>query len=61
MIAITADQLKHDLSKKYSIKCFIDLADLTVSPSQAYKILQQYHQQEFSLNDRLVFYRTQYI
>jgi len=56
MIAITADQLKHDLSKKYSIKCFIDLADLTVSPSQAYKILQQYHQQEFSLNDRLVFY-----
>ena len=56
MIAITADQLKHDLSKKYSIKCFIDLADLTFSPSQAYKILQQHHQREFSLNDRLVFY-----
>ena len=56
MSTITVNQLKHDLSKKYSIKCFIDLADLTTSPSQAYKILQQHHQQEFYPNDRLVFY-----
>ena len=56
MSTLTVDQLKHDLSKKYSIKCFVDLADLTKGPSQAYKILQQHHQQEFSLNDRLVFY-----
>ena len=59
MSTITVDQLKHDLSKKYSIKCFVDLADLTTGPAQAYKILQQHHQQEFSHNDRLVFY-TQY-
>jgi MoaA/NifB/PqqE/SkfB family radical SAM enzyme len=56
MSTLTADQLKHNLSKKYSIKCFVDLADLTKNPSQAYKILQQHHQREFSLNDRLVFY-----
>jgi len=56
MITITADQLKHDLSKKYKIKCFVDLAGVTTGPSQAYKILQQHYQQEFSLNDRLVFY-----
>jgi hypothetical protein len=53
---LTAYQLKYQLSQTYSIKCFVDLADLTESPSQAYKILQQHYQQEFSSNDRLVFY-----
>jgi hypothetical protein len=61
MSTITVAQLKHTLSKKYSIKCFVDLADLTVNPSQAYKILQQYYQQEFSLNDRLVFYTEHHV
>lgn len=56
MITITADQLKQELSEKFSIKCFVDLADLTVSPSQAYRILQQHYQQEFLFDDRLVFY-----
>lgn len=56
MITITADQLKQELSEKFSIKCFVDLADLTVNPSQAYKILQQHHQVEFLSHDRLVFY-----
>lgn len=61
MSTITADQLKQDLSKKYSIKCFVDLADLTTGPAQAYKILQQHYQQEFSFNDRLVFYTNHVI
>lgn len=56
MITITADQLKQELSEKFSIKCFVDLADLTNSPTQAYKILQQHHQSEFLVDDRLVFY-----
>jgi MoaA/NifB/PqqE/SkfB family radical SAM enzyme len=53
---VTVDQLKYQLSQKHSIKCFVDLADLTTSPAQTYKILQQHYQQEFSLDDRLVFY-----
>lgn len=56
MSIVTIDQLKHELSKKYLIKCFVDLADLTVSSTQAYKILQQHYQQKFLPNDRLVFY-----
>jgi MoaA/NifB/PqqE/SkfB family radical SAM enzyme len=56
MNAFTVSQLEHDLSKKYSIKCFIDLADLTTTPTQAYRILQQHYQSEFLANDRLVFY-----
>lgn len=56
MSKITLDQLKNTLSKKYSIKCFVDLAELTTSPTQAYKILQQHHQSEFLVDDRLVFY-----
>lgn len=53
---LTTDQLRYQLSQTYSIKCFVDLADLTELPTQAYKILQQHHQQEFYPNDRLVFY-----
>lgn len=56
MSEITLAQLENTLSKKYSIKCFVDLADLTTTPTQAYKILQQYHQTKFLTNDRLVFY-----
>ena len=56
MSEFTLSQLKHNLSKKFSIKCFVDLADLTATPTQAYKILQQHHQSEFLANDRLVFY-----
>jgi MoaA/NifB/PqqE/SkfB family radical SAM enzyme len=56
MSEFTLVQLKHNLSKKYLIKCFIDLADLTATPTQAYKILQQYYQPKFLANDRLVFY-----
>jgi radical SAM protein with 4Fe4S-binding SPASM domain len=56
MSEVTLAQLENTLSKTYSIKCFIDLADLTTAPSQAYKILQQHHQLEFLANDRLVFY-----
>lgn len=56
MSTVTVDQLERDLSKKYSIKCFVDLADLTGSPTQAYKVLQQHYQLEFLVEDRLVFY-----
>jgi MoaA/NifB/PqqE/SkfB family radical SAM enzyme len=56
MIVLATDQLQYQLSQKHSIKCFVDIADLTESPSQAYKILQQHYQQEFSPADRLVFY-----
>jgi len=56
MSVVALSQLKNNLSKAYSIKCFVDLADLTTTPSQAYKVLEQYYQSEFLPHDRLVFY-----
>ena len=56
MSEVTLVQLENIISKKYSVKCFVDLAELTVSPTQVYKILQQHYQQEFLADDRLVFY-----
>ena len=56
MSEVKVSQLKNNLSKTYSIKCFVDLADLTTTSTRAYKILQQHHQVEFLSHDRLVFY-----
>ena len=58
---ISIEQLEQALSKQYVLKCFVDLADLSVSPTAAYKQLQSCYQEEFANNDRLVFYTTDII
>jgi radical SAM protein with 4Fe4S-binding SPASM domain len=55
---ISIEQLEQALSEQYVLKCFVDLADLSVSPTAAYKQFQSCYQEEFANNDRLVFYTT---
>ena len=58
---ISIDQLKQDLSSRYTLKCFVDLAELTVSPTSAYRHFNSCHQEVFDNNDRLVLYTTEII
>lgn len=57
----TVKNLKQTLSKQYVLKCFVDLADLSASPTAVYKHFQSCYQEEFDNNDRLVFYTTDII
>ena len=54
----TVDQLRTELESKYTIKCFIDLAEITVSPQKIYQLFDQLYQTKYSDNDRLVFYTS---
>ena len=56
---ISTEQLKHHLSNLYTLKCFVDLAELTVSPTSVYKHFAHCRQEVFDDNDRLVFYTTE--
>jgi radical SAM protein with 4Fe4S-binding SPASM domain len=58
---ISIEQLEQTLSEQYVLKCFVDLADLSVSPTAAYKHFQSCYQEVFDNNDRLVFYTTDVI
>jgi len=58
---ISIEKLEQTLSKQYVLKCFVDLADLSVSPTIAYKHFQACYQEVFDSNDRLVFYTTDVI
>lgn len=59
MISIT--ELNQQLSSRYTIKCFVDLASSSSLPGQAYKQFQLCYQEEFNNNDRLVFYTSEEI
>ena len=58
---ISIPQLQQTLSNLYDLKCFVDLAELTTSPSGAYKYVNHCHQEKFNNNDRLVFYTSEII
>lgn len=47
------------LTKKYNVICLVDLADITQSPSLAYKLFQQNYKSAYESNDRLVLYTSQ--
>jgi MoaA/NifB/PqqE/SkfB family radical SAM enzyme len=55
---ISIGQLQQTLLTKYTPICFVDLAEITASPSAIYKQLQLCYQSEFKNNDRLVFYTS---
>jgi MoaA/NifB/PqqE/SkfB family radical SAM enzyme len=55
---ISIKDLEKTLSKQHVLKCFVDLANLSVSPTAAYKLFQSCYQEEFANNDRLVLYTT---
>lgn len=54
-------ELERLLSSQYTLKCFVDLAQLTDSPSAAYIQFQSCYQSEFENTDRLVFYSSEII
>jgi MoaA/NifB/PqqE/SkfB family radical SAM enzyme len=56
---ISIPQLEQTLLNLYDLKCFVDLAELTTSPTHAYKHFDQCHQTEFSNKDRLIFYTSE--
>ena len=58
---ISIKNLERTLSKRYVLKCFVDLAHLSVSPTAAYKHFQSCYQQEFDNAERLIFYTTNVI
>lgn len=58
---MSINQLKNILLTLYDLKCFVDLAELTTSPTSAYKHFDGCHQEKFSNNDRLVFYTSEII
>ena len=58
---ISIDQLKKNLASHYTLKCFVDLTELTDSPTSAYKHFNSCYQEVFDDRDRLVFYTTEVI
>ena len=60
-LMISISQLENTLINLYELKCFIDLADLTTSSTQAYKYFDSCHQIELNNKDRLIFYTSEII
>ena len=58
---ISISQLEQTLINRYELKCFIDLADLTTSPTHAYKNFDRCYQTEFNNKDRLILYTEEII
>jgi len=58
---MSIDHLEKSLQNLYDVKCFVDLAELSTSPTHAYKHFDRCHQEKFSNNDRLVFYTSKII
>lgn len=58
---MTADNLCKLLEQKYNVLCFVDLADITNSPSSVYKLLEQHYKSAYDNNERLVLYTSQII
>lgn len=58
---ISISQLEKTLINHYELKCFIDLADLTTSPTHAYQHFDRCYQIEFNNKDRLIFYTSEII
>lgn len=53
---MTTNNLHLYLSKQYNLKCFVDLAQMSTSPSAIYKQFESCYQPAFDTDDRLVFY-----
>ena len=54
-------QFEKTLQAQYNLKCFIDLAELTISPTRAYQHFDSCYQEVFDHNDRLVFYTSEIV
>lgn len=55
---MTVDDLYQQLSKEYNLKCFLDIASISVWPTRLYEVFNSLYQPEFKVDDRLVFYSS---
>jgi MoaA/NifB/PqqE/SkfB family radical SAM enzyme len=58
---MTANELHLFLSKQYNLRCFVDLSQMSTSPSAIYKQFELCYQQVFDATDRLIFYTSEII
>lgn len=58
---MTIDELRLLLSKQYTIKCFVDLEQMSTAPSAIYQQFESCYQSVFDNQDRLIFYTTDII
>ena len=52
-------ELQDQLTKLYSIVCFVDLATVTNSPGAVFKLFQRYHKELYAPNERLILYSSE--
>lgn len=55
---LTIDSLQQQLSQHYELLCFVDLAELSRQHKTVFEIFKSIHRQEFSANQRAVFYSS---
>jgi MoaA/NifB/PqqE/SkfB family radical SAM enzyme len=56
---MTGVDLHPELNKIYNIVCFVDLAEITKSPSAVFKLFRDCYKEAYAPNERLVFYSGQ--
>jgi radical SAM protein with 4Fe4S-binding SPASM domain len=56
---MTDVDLHLELNKRYDIVCFVDLAEITKSPSAVFKLFRDCFKEAYTPNERLVFYSGQ--
>jgi radical SAM protein with 4Fe4S-binding SPASM domain len=49
-------ELKNNLEKNYKLVAFVDFAEVSHTPTAAYKLLETVHKDVFANNERIVFY-----
>ena len=56
---MTTTDLHRKLNKIYDLVCFVDLAEITKSPSAVFKLFHGCHKEVYAANERLVLYSSQ--
>ena len=55
---VSADALCDQLSLQFELVCFVDLAEISHQHSAIFSLLERYHKEEYTPNQRLVFYTS---
>lgn len=56
---MNTEELKQYLESKYTLVCFNDLANVSMTPYYVYNLFYKVHKDTFKSNERLVFYSSQ--
>ena len=55
---VSAETLCNKLSLKFELVCFVDLAEIAHQHSAIFSLLEQHHKEQYTPNQRLVFYTS---